>query len=186
MLPPYNAEEWQPWSDIMYKTGWGGETRHQQVDVGGWSRANQGGRYLACCWNLLPLAVNYRAVSIPVTTAVPGLPADRPWFNTQIPPTPMLVCRLWCHLYPYVEEQGLTWEWRMKCTCSLKMLYFDYMDSSVIILQRHASYVNCKVEVRIYCNYDTAANILLRGSDLISCFVNTSLTHNTFISVYLN
>lgn len=56
--------------------------------MGGWSPAYEGGRYLGCCWNLVPPTGNYRVVSLPVTTAVPGLPADRPWFNTQIPPHP--------------------------------------------------------------------------------------------------
>lgn len=45
----------------------------------------------------------------------------------------------------------------------------------------NANWVNWKVEVRtLRCNYGTAASILLKGSDLISCFVNTSLTLNTF------
>lgn len=46
--------------------------------------------------------------------------------------------------------------------------------------------VNLKVEVRIklHPNHSPAANVLPRGSDVISCFVNTSLTPNTFISVY--
>lgn len=39
---------------------------------------NEGARYLASCRNLVPPTGNYRAVSIPVTTAVPGLPVDRP------------------------------------------------------------------------------------------------------------
>lgn len=64
------------------------------------------GRHLASCWNLLPPTGNYRAVSLPVTTAVPGLPVDRLWFNTQIPPTPMLVRRPGFCIKPYLEEWG--------------------------------------------------------------------------------
>lgn len=106
------------------QTGWGGETRHQRVDVGGWSWAYQGGRYLACCWNLLPPTGNYRAVSIPVTTAVPGLPADRPWFNTQIPPHTHVMQAMVPSL-THVEERGLSWEWSIKFThCSLKNVLF--------------------------------------------------------------
>lgn len=36
------------------------------------------GQYLVSCWNLVPPTGNYRAVTQPVTTAVPGLPVDRP------------------------------------------------------------------------------------------------------------
>lgn len=45
-----------------------------------------------------------------------------------------------------------------------------------------------KVEVRIklLCNYGAAANMLLTGSDGISCFTNTSLTLCTLISGHSN
>lgn len=48
----------------------------------------------------------------------------------------------------------------------------------------NADSVNEKVKVgmKLHCNYGTGANMLLEGSDLISCFVNSSLTLNTFIS----
>lgn len=71
---------------VCVKQGEMGKRDTGEWAAGGWSWALEGGRYLGCCWNLFPPTGNYRAVSLPVTTAVPGLPADRPWFNTQIPP----------------------------------------------------------------------------------------------------
>lgn len=60
------------------------------------------------------------------------------------------------------------------------MINFDH--------RANANSVNWKVEVKIkrQRNYGAAANMLLRGSDLISCFANTSLTLNTFISLFSN
>lgn len=58
----------------------------------------KGGRL---CWNLFPPTDNYRAVSLPVTTAVPGLPVGRPRLKTQIQPP---------HTHParmlFLEEWG--------------------------------------------------------------------------------
>ena len=71
LLPAFDGEQKQPGSETpCVKQGEVGKQDIGQWDMGRWSRAYEGGRYLACCWNLVPPTGNYRAVSLPVTTAV--------------------------------------------------------------------------------------------------------------------
>lgn len=65
-------ELWRPDWTVCVKQCMG--EKWDEWAVGGWCWAYEGGRYLACCWNLGPPTGNYRAVSLPVTTAGPGLP----------------------------------------------------------------------------------------------------------------
>lgn len=179
---------------VCVKQGEMGKRDSGEWAAGGWSWALEGGRYLGCCWNLFPPTGNYRAVSLPVTTAVPGLPADRPWFNTQIPPH--------THVSTKARVLSLPPIWRSEAFSQVKhreeISHFVPSRCCILITwavqwqgsSDDASSVNWKVEVRglrsIVANYSTAAKMLLRGSDGISCFVNTSLTLNTHISVYSN
>lgn len=144
----------------------------------------KGGRYFGCCWNLVPPIWIITELSpwLSQQLLLLTVPADRPWFNTQISPHPFQAGwrrerRL---ALPRELCLFLSRGWKiLLCTLECLNLWVIHWQTS----RGGAGSVQWKVEVRIklYSNYGTAANTLLTGSDGISCYKNISLGHNSFI-----
>lgn len=103
-----------------------GKRATDEWDVERWMRLYEGGRYLACCWNLVPPTGNYRAASLPVTTAVL-------WIGHKSPPTPMLRCQLRCYLEGDLSEQIM----EFTLTAASKTNYKRFFPQCITISIKH-------------------------------------------------
>lgn len=107
----------------------------QDIDewaMGGWSRAYEGGRYLGCCWNLVPPTDNYRAVSLLFTTAVAaylwiGLDSTHKSPHTHVGTQARVLS---------LPQDGIKSFLSRVWSRNFTLLYFDHMSSSVIGLRR--------------------------------------------------
>lgn len=128
----YNEDKHQLGPATKSEIGRGVKRSDEWAQAGGWSWSNEGGRYLGCCWNLVPPTDNYRAVCLLVTTAV----AAYLWIGPESTPKSP-------HTHADVQARALSWRQEPEKKCgeeflpgSLKVLYHDYRRSSVIGLWR--------------------------------------------------
>lgn len=121
----------------------------------------KGGRYFGCCWNLVPPIRIITELSpwLSQQLLLLTVPADRPLFSTQIPPSHP---EGWQRVLPFPQEVCLFLSrgWKiLLCTLKCLNLWVIHWQTS----RGDAGSVRWKVEVRIklFSNYDTAANTLL-------------------------